>query len=308
MNIVFGPVPSRRLGYSLGVDLSPTERKLCTLDCIYCQVGCTHAKTIKRGILVPTVEVNKALDENLPKEGIDVVSFSGSGEPTLHKDLGQFIDRVKSRCRTPVVVITNSTLIDRPDVRHDLAKADIVVPSLDAATQAMFEKIDRPHTSLRIDRIIDGLVEFRREYAGKIFLEIMLVKGYNDEPAELMALRRAAERIQPDKIHLNTVARPPSEEFAKALGAEELNRIVAMFGPKASDAGLPPAAERSPEAEELETKILELIRRRSVTLNDIVKSLGLHKIVATKILEKLIAAKNIKRVVHGGVIYFREFY
>ncbi|NLH50865.1 MAG: radical SAM protein [Myxococcales bacterium] len=308
MSIVFGPVPSRRLGYSLGIDLLPPDHKLCTLDCIYCQVGCTYAKSLKRGLPVPTAEVNRAIDENLPKNGIDVVSFSGSGEPTLHRDLGQFIDRVKNRCRTPVVVITNATLIDRPDVRHDLAKADIVVPSLDAATQTMFEKLDRPHAGLRVDRIIDGLEEFRREYPGKIFLEIMLVKGYNDDPAELMALRRAMDRLRPDKIHLNTVVRPPAEEYAQALSPAELERIAQMFGPAASVAGPPPTANRSPDDDDLETRVLEMIRRRSVTLEDITKSLGLHKIVATKIVEKLIAEKNIKRVVHGGVIYFREFY
>jgi len=308
LSIVFGPVPSRRLGYSLGIDLLPPDAKPCTVDCIYCQVGCTVVKTIKRGIPVPSAEVNRAIDAALPKAGIDAVSFSGSGEPTLHQDLGQFIDRVKARCRTAVAVITNATLIDRPDVRRDLAKADLVLPSLDAATQAVFEKINRPHPALRADKMIEGLVQFRKEFAGRIYLEIMFVKGVNDAPAELAALAKAAERINPDRIHLNTVARPPAESFAQPLTPDELARIVRIMGPKATSIGPGPTAAREPETGDIETKIVELVRRRAVTLPDLIGSLGLERASAGDLVDKLVRDKKIKKVVHGGVTYFREYY
>jgi len=308
LSIIFGPVPSRRLGFSLGVDLLPPGAKPCTVDCIYCQVGCTVLKTIKRGIPVPSAEINRAIDAALPKPGIDVVSFSGSGEPTLHQDLGQFIERVKARCSTPVAVITNATLIDRPDVRRDLAKADLVLPSLDAVSQAAFERINRPHPSLRADRMIEGLVQFRKEFAGKIYLEIMLVKGVNDDPAELVALAKAAARINPDKIHLNTVARPPAESFARPLSPEDLDRVAKIIGPKAISVGPPPTATRAPETVDVENQIVEMVRRRSVTLSDLVSSLGLERSRAADLVDKLVRDKKIKKVVHGGVTYFREYY
>jgi wyosine [tRNA(Phe)-imidazoG37] synthetase (radical SAM superfamily) len=308
VGIVFGPVPSRRLGISLGIDLLPPHDKPCTMDCVYCEVGCTRTKTTKRGMPVPTAEVNRAIDAALPTPDIDVVSFTGSGEPTLHKDLGQFIDRVKARCRTPVAVITNASLIDRPDVRRDLAKADLVLPSLDAVTPAVFERINRPHPAIRVDRIVEGLVQFRQEYAGKIFLEIMIVKGLNDDPGELLALKKAADRIRPDQIHLSTVTRPPAESFVQPVSPADLARLALVFGERAARVGSPPPTTRRVEPLNWESDVLGLVRRRGVTLVDLTSSLGLSRQQAEPILERLIQEKKIKKVVYGGVTYFREFY
>lgn len=308
MSIVFGPVPSRRLGWSLGIDVLPPNEKLCTLDCVYCQVGHTRVKTIKRGLPLPSTDINRAIDEALPKSDIDVVTFSGSGEPTLHQHLGQFIERVKSRCATPVAVITNATLIDKPDVRHDLALADIVVPSLDAATQAVFETVNRPHASLRVERIIEGLIAFRDEFAGKLLLEIMFVKGLNDGPGELVALKTAADRIRPDQIHINTVTRPPAEGFAKALTQEELDRIAEMFGPRATTVGAPPLPGRNPDAAGVEARIVDLASRRGVTVEDIAGSLGLDRVSTLKFVDKLVGEKKIKKLVHGEISYYTQYY
>lgn len=308
VSIVFGPVPSRRLGYSLGIDILPLKEKLCTFNCIYCQVGGTHTQTGRRGAPIPAAEINQAIDQALPMEGIDVVSFSGTGEPTLHLDLGQFIDRVKKRCRTPVAVLTNSSLIDRPDVRRDLAKADLVLPSLDAATQPIFEKINRPVKGLRVEAIIEGLEKFARDYTGKMLLEIMLVKGVNDTPSELRALKDAVERIKPTHVHLNTVTRPPAENYVERVDETTLAQIAHIFGPIASSVGLPPLEGRAGQSDDLEAKILDLVRRRGVTIDDLVNSLGAHRVLVVKIVGKLAEEQRIKKVVHGGVSYYREHY
>jgi len=308
LGIVFGPVPSRRLGYSLGIDVLPPADKMCTLNCVYCQVGHTKVQTIKRGIPLDSTLINQAIDEHLPMADIDVVTFSGSGEPTLHRYLGQFIERVKNRCDTPVAVLTNSTLIDKPDVRRDLALADIVVPSLDAATQETFERINRPHRSLRVDSIIEGLIAFRDEFSGKFFLEIMLVKGFNDDPSELLAIKKIVDRIRPDQVHLNTVTRPGAEPDARPLAQNELERIAAIFGPDTFPIGTGPAVGRVADVRELEAAVLDLVQRRGVTLSDLVKSLGLERARALEVLNNLAQQNKVKKVVHGEVTYYREYY
>ncbi len=309
MSVIFGPAPSRRLGYSLGIDVISPQSKLCTLDCVYCQVGPTPTKTLERGEPVPTALILKEIDQALPKAGIHYVTFSGSGEPTLHKNLGKLIDRVHERCKTPVAVITNGTLLDRPDVQRDLVKAELVVPDLDAVSPEVFERINRPHPGLKLDRMIKGLIQFRQMFKGQLWVEVMLVKGINDSPVELLKIKGVLDQVNPDKIHLNTVLRPPAETWAEPLTVVELDRIAAMLGPRAMSVGLPPPKHTgSLGGENLEQEVFELIQRRSVTLADLVDSLGLHKDVAQDILDRLIRDKRIKRVVHGGVSYYREFY
>jgi len=232
MKYIFGPVPSRRLGFSLGVDIIPS--KTCTLDCIYCQVGRTMCKAIERKEYVAPDEILDELKEVL-KSGIriDYITLSGNGEPTLNSKLGEIIKGIKGISSLPVAVITNGTLLTDRNVREELLSADLVMPSLDAATQKTFQKIDRPHPSLKIENIIEGMVEFRKIYpirspakdtmagspniksgltsngaSGQIWLEIMLVEGINDNQDELNALKTAVEKIEPDKVQLNTPVRP----------------------------------------------------------------------------------------------------
>ena len=310
MGVIFGPVPSRRLGYSLGIDLLPAGHKACSYNCIYCQVGATQSQSLERSETVPSVEIFKAIDQTLPMPSINYVTFSGSGEPTLHKDLGKFIDRVRTRCGTPVAVITNGSLLDRPDVRRDLAKANLVIPTLNAVSKEIYEKICRPHPALRLENTIDGLIKFAGEFKGKLWIEIMVVKGVNDGLAEILKIKTVLDRIinNIDKIHINTVIRPPSEEYAKPLGNAELDRIVAMLGPKAMAVGASPTDSRVLEEQDLNIEIYELIKRRSVTVPDLMNSLGLPRNLAVDILEKLVQEKKIKKVVHGGVTYYREYY
>ena len=226
---IYGPVPSRRLGYSLGVDILPF--KTCSMDCIYCQLGSGAKTTVQRKEYVPARSALAQIETALAgSRRIDAVTFSGSGEPGLNSGIGRIIRGIKKTTAVPVVVLTNSSCLVGRQGRREFLAADIVVPSLDAVTSGIFQKINRPHPSLKVEKIIGGLVRFRREFKGRIWLEIMLVKGVNDGPAHLKKLKAAVARIRPDKVQLNTVVRPPAERSARPLNRAELERIRAFFG------------------------------------------------------------------------------
>ena len=211
---IFGPVPSRRLGRSLGVDLVPY--KTCTFDCIYCDLGRTTRKTVSRQSYVSPEEIQGELELTLSvlEKKPDYITLSGSGEPTLNTNIGEIIRRIKEITSTPVAVLTNGSLLSSNEVRRDLSEADVVLPSLDAITPALFEYINRPHPSLKIEEIISGLIQFRKQYRGQIWLEVVFCRGVNDDKEEIEKLKGVIERIQPDRIQLNTPVRPPAEEFA----------------------------------------------------------------------------------------------
>ena len=300
---LYGPVPSRRLGYSLGVDLLPF--KTCSLSCIYCQLGTSPKKTARR---INPYSEKKILEEikTFLKSGarVDFITFSGSGEPTLNKSIGWLIREIKNFTTIPVAVLTNSTLLSRAGVRKELAAADVVVPSLDAATQRVFEKINRPHPSLRIEKIIDGLVKFRKQFNGRIWLEIMLVKGINDSPAHLKKLKEAADRINPDKIQLNTVARPPAEKTARPLTPEEMNKIKEFFGEKAEVVASFRKKEQEKAPQDIAEAILAIVRRRPVSLEDLENSLGQTREELSLEIQKLLQQKKIKQIRHLDRDYF----
>lgn len=302
---IFGPVPSRRLGFSLGVDVIPF--KTCTLDCIYCQVGRTTCKTIERKEYVNLAEVLDELKEVL-KTGkqIDYITFSGSGEPTLNSQIGEMIVRVKGITNVPVAVLTNSTLFSDKKVRRDLLRADLVVPSLDAATQEVFERINRPCRGLQIEEIIQGLIQFSREYTGQIWLEIMLVKGVNDNQDELNAFKSAVEKINPDKIQLNTPVRPTCDEGVEVVSEERLAEIKEFFGEKCDVISEFERKEQKEEVYNIEEKVFELIKRRPVTCQDISSSLGLHINEVVKCVDKLEKNNKIVSKVYEDNRYFKS--
>ncbi|NYT01814.1 MAG: radical SAM protein, partial [Methanosarcinales archaeon] len=206
MEYLFGPVLSRRLGLSMGVDLLPP--KTCNMDCNYCEIGRTTCLTVQRQRYVPEERVMREI-RSVSDSDFDYLTFAGSGEPTLHSGLGRIIQAAKKSLGAPVVVITNSSLLGSSEVRNEVAEADLVLPSLDAATQKTFEAINRPAPGLRIEDIVEGLKQFRREFSGEMWLEVMLVKGVNDHEAPQIA--SLVEEIGPDRVQLNTVVRPPSE-------------------------------------------------------------------------------------------------
>jgi wyosine [tRNA(Phe)-imidazoG37] synthetase (radical SAM superfamily) len=301
---LYGPVPSRRLGRSLGIDLVP--HKICTYDCIYCQIGKTTKKTLTRKEYVPVKEIIEEVKQFL-KEGtssIDHLSLTGSGEPTLHSQIGSVIEGIKVITSIPVAVITNGSLLYEEEVRQDLLRADLVLPSLDAVSSEIFMKINRPRPGFYIGKVIEGLVEFRKVYKGQIWLEILFCKGVNDGKEELLRMRKTIDRIQPDRIHLNTVVRPPSEKWAVPLSQEEMEEIRAFFGEKAEiisefDRHPPMASER-----DIKEEILRILKRRPLSLTDLSQGMGIREDEIEKYIQPLVFDGKIHARMFGDSIYY----
>ncbi len=293
MDYLFGPVLSRRLGLSMGVDL--LRSKTCNLDCVYCELGRTHCLTQRRDRFVPPDRVLSEIKAR-GDEANDYLTFAGSGEPTLSSDLGEIIRASKKLVDMPIAVITNSTLLTSPAVRKEVAAADVVLPSLDAASQGTFQAINQPATDLRIEKIIEGLKEFRKEFRGEIWLEVMLVKGVNEHEVELIA--RAAESISPDRIQLNTVVRPPAEPV-EPLSEEEMQGMLKIF----QGAELIPDWDwRVPSR--CRTRLLELLSRRPCTLEEICALLDIESSDAIKYCKIMEREGKIQRRMHSGKLYF----
>lgn len=223
---LFGPVPSRRLGMSLGIDLVPA--KVCSLNCVYCEVGRTTKLTVNREEYVPLNGILEELNDFFSKnEDPDYITFSGSGEPTLNNRIEEILQYVKDlKPSVPVAVLTNGTLFSDKNVRQAILEADLVLPSLDAATDEIFVKINRPFPLLNTEKCIEGLTLFREEYRGQIWLEVFILPGYNDAPYELTAIKNAILRIQPNKIQINTLDRPGTVPGLRSATREELMRII----------------------------------------------------------------------------------
>lgn len=303
---VYGPVPSRRLGFSLGVDILPF--KTCTLDCVYCQLGPSSRTTVRRrAFFDPKAVVRQVLEAVASAGRVDHITFSGSGEPTLNRSLGEIIRGIKKGTRIPVVVLTNGTLLHRKDVRRDLRDADVVVPDLDAATAGLFAKVNRPDKALRLDRMLEGLSAFRREFKGRIWLEVMLVAGVNDAPAHVRKLRKVIDAAGADRVHLNTVVRPPAVKTARPLDEARMKSICAALGPTCEVVAAFPKKARSGSGAGIERSILDMVRRRPVTASDIAASLGRERARIDGVLASLVAAGRLRSVRHGGKTYFEPF-
>lgn len=231
MRFVYGPVPSRRLGRSLGID--PIPSKTCNWNCIYCQLGRTTPMTALRRDYFPRdaiVDQVKGALETHRSGGIDWLTFVGSGEPTLHSGLGWMIRQVKDVTDIPVAVITNGALLHRADVREEVSAADAVLPSLDAGSELLYRKINRALPEPTLERIVDGLVAFRHEYSGELWVEVMLVKGFNDSEDALESLAESLHRIQPDEVHISLPVRPPAEPWVEPPDEEGLMRATVILG------------------------------------------------------------------------------
>ncbi len=303
---VFGPVPSRRLGVSLGIDLIPY--KVCSYNCIYCECGRTTELTLLRKEYVPTDIVVKEIDDYMNNHPApDFITFSGSGEPTLHSKIGLILSHIKSKYpHIKTAVLTNGSLLYLPEVREELLKADVVLPSLDAALKSSFIKINRPNGKLKLDKIINGLIDFRQDYKGEIWLEVFIVEGINTDKENLDALKSAILKIQPDRIQLNTLDRPGTEDWVKPASKETLESIISYWNiPNAEIISkYKSRKEIKSYRNDTESAILETIRRRPCTLTDLSEILGLHINELNKYLDVLesegkIAAKAEKR----GVFY-----
>jgi len=302
MPFVFGPVPSRRLGQSLGIDLIPS--KTCTFDCLYCQVGRTTSKKLRPAPFVDVRAVTDEIREKLRKCDTDAITLSGSGEPTLNSQIGQVIAAVKKMTEKRVVLLTNGSLFWEKETRSRALQADIVMPTLTSAFENTFRKIHRPHPKLHLDMIVNGLKALRREYKGRLFLEIVLLAGINESDEELEALRLQTDRISPDRIQLNTVVRPPADSRAMPLDRRRLEDIRVFFGDKAEIVTGDPVTPKGKNRDSKAASLLEMIRRRPLKPVDISNTLALSPDEVEDLLKGLVIKGYIRKQDHSGDIYY----
>lgn len=305
---LFGPVPSRRLGMSLGVDL--VTHKTCSLDCVYCECGRTTNLTCKRKEYVPVDDVLKELDHYLNNSrNPDYITFSGSGEPTLNTGIGKVIDFIKLRKKdVSIALLTNGTLFSQKDVRDDVINADLIIPSLDAVSANGFKKINRPCPDLNIEEYVKGLSDLRNEFKGQIWLEVLIIPGYNDSKQELELLKKSIKKIKPDKIQLNTLDRPGTISDLTAVTKENLEKISEFFGFDNVEiiAAFKNQKEDAPFRKDVREAILETIKRRPCTLEDLSSILGKHINEINKYLSILENQGKIKVVIQKRGSFYAE--
>ncbi|MDD2389896.1 MAG: radical SAM protein [Desulfobacterales bacterium] len=299
---LFGPVPSRRFKRSLGVDLTPF--KTCSLDCIFCQLGRTPEKTILRKEYVPIDEVISELEQWLAVDGqADYITLSGSGEPTLHSRFGEVLQYVRQHSDIPSVLLTNSTMLSQPEVREAACGADIVKMSLSAWDQASFEWVNRPHSQLQFDRLIQGQIDFRAQFKGKVWMEVFLLEAINATPDNVRKIARLAKKIGPDRIQLNTAIRPPAEDFASPVHTEQMNELARLFDPVAeviaeykTDCLTSIAANQD--------RIFSMLQRRPCTAKEITEVFGMHINEVSKYLGNLVRTNQVRTERKKTNIYY----
>ncbi len=302
---LFGPVPSRRLGVSLGIDLIPF--KTCTLDCVYCECGKTTNLTVERKEYIPVGEIFDELNEYLDNyPDLDFITFSGSGEPTLHSGIGDIINFLKQNySRYRIALLTNGTLLYQEKLRSEVKEVDLIMPSLDAVSENAFKRINRPHSSLDPRRIISGLVELRKEYPGEIWLEIFIVPGLNDTKDELLSLKKAIRRINPDRVQLNTLDRPGTESWVMATRKEELEAISSYLGNAEIITEFTSRKKITSFSKDIEGNILSTLKRRPCTAKDVSHSLGLHLNEINKYLQVLLETDKIEGEEQERGVFFK---
>jgi len=301
---VYGPVPSRRLGRSLGIDLVPF--KTCTYDCIYCQLGRTTRLTLARKAYVPPDAI---LDEcfQVLKNGAkpDFISLAGSGEPTLNSAIGRVIEGLKERAAIPVAVLTNGALLWQKEVQADLMTADLVLPSLDAGDEDLFRTINRPHPELSYARMVEGLTTFTRRFPGAVWLEVLLLAGLTDTQDAVARIAQQVGKIRPARVQLNTVCRPPAETGAAPVSVARLEILADLFPCPVDIIGREVRKGASAAAgSATEADIMAMLARRPCTADDVACGLGLHINEALKHLEALATANRLQRVVNDRKFFY----
>ena len=301
---VYGPVLSKRLGRSLGVDLAPF--KTCTYDCIYCQLGRTTDKTAEPKSYATSAAICSELERKLSfGPPPDYISLAGSGEPTLNAGIGELITKIKGMTNIPVAVLTNGSLLWRDEVRAALMAADLILPSLDAGDEDMFQYVNRPHRDISFERMITGLIDFVHVYPGPVWLEVFLLAGVTAIPSEIEKIDALLCKIRPERVQLNTVTRPPAEEFACAVSEAQMESLKGLFSEKVEM-----ISRRAPtQSPDLQTgqstaDIISLLRRRPCTLEGVSSSLAMQPGEALKHLDTL-CRKGAVTVVHtpDGLFY-----
>ncbi|MGC8766228.1 MAG: radical SAM protein [Brevinematia bacterium] len=311
LKYIFGPVPSRRLGMSLGVDLVP--HKICIYDCVFCEVGRSPKTVIARKEYISKEKIIEELKLFFSEFNgrIDHITLTGQGETTLNSKLGEIITEIKNLFPYPVAVLTHSGNIYDSKVRKELSLADVICPSLDAVSQEIFEKVDKPHKGIRIEDIIEGLIKLREEYKGKIFLEVLLVKGINDSEEELNKIGQVCKMINPDLVQINTVDRPGAYPEALPLSSEELRRAKEIISSYFDRVQVLSRHYKDPEPyngkkiEEIEEWIKETVKRRPLTTLDISIITGLDFINVQKIISDLVSRGIFEEVILNSSKFYK---
>jgi wyosine [tRNA(Phe)-imidazoG37] synthetase (radical SAM superfamily) len=305
MKHIFGPVPSRRLGRSLGIDLVPF--KTCSFDCIYCQLGRTTNKTTARRVYVPTRKIMEELAEYLkkPHGAIDYVTLSGSGEPTLHAGLGRIIAFIKRTTAIPVAVLTNGSLLYDREVRRELAEADVVLPTLASDSETVFQCVHRPEPSLTFTRHLEGLVRFSREFHHHLWLELFLLQGITAMEKNVAAMNRIIKKIKPDKIQINTATRPPCEDFAYPAAGKRLRLLSKLITGNVEIVAEKENRVRKECRAATDREIAELVIRRPCTVEDVSRGLSIPAAKASKILAHLVSLGKANVHHRNGKTYFK---
>lgn len=325
MNFIFGPVISRRLGRSLGIDLF--ANKICNLNCIYCELGVTSIPVSQRGNYSDTQaiieEINSFCADAHRMTDVDVLTVTAKGEPTLHLGLGEILRHIKQQTDKQVAVLTNGTTLMDDNIRQELTVADIVIPSLDSARMETFLRIDRPCPGIDLQRVIQGLTLFSHEYPGKLWLEILLAQGINDTQEDVKALVSAIKPMRLDRIQLNTVVRPPAEFFARPVTVEQLLKIADIlqnnlaipvdlpFVPTApnTQSSLPVTPETTNTlgaAENLTDQIVEMLKRRPCTAADIDQTFHLGSLdKVEQLLEPMLHAGVVRKQEHKTLCFYQ---
>ena len=299
---LFGPVPSRRFGRSLGVDLN--KPKTCSLDCVFCQLGRTHASSVERKEFVPTGDVISELKDWLATDGqADFITLSGSGEPTLHSHFGEVLAFIRENSSIPALLLTNGTMLYLPEVRKGASHASIVKASLSAWDDASYRLVNRPHPALRFDQLVEGEKAFRSVYTGKFFLEVFLIKGLNARPEDVCKIAALAKEIAPDRVQLNTAVRPPAEDYALPLPREEMESLSELFVPKAEIIA-EFRAKHGSHFEANQDAILAMLKRRPCTAEQIAEVFGMHLNEVSKYLGKLTGNRKIILEQRNGLTYY----
>ncbi|UCE07067.1 MAG: radical SAM protein [bacterium] len=305
---LFGPVPSRRLGRSLGIDLVP--HKTCSFNCVYCECGKTTRLTIQRAEYVPTSEVLSELNQFLSADPqLDYVTFSGAGEPTLHIGLGKIVTFIKTNFpHYKLAILTNSSLFYQKVLRAEIIDIDLILPSLDAADEDIFHKINRPHPEIGLNQIISGLIELRKIHQGQMWLEIFIVPRLNDSPDHIDKLKQAIHQIKPDIVQLNTLDRPGTTSWVTRALQDQLEDIAKQLDWHTEViAQFPDRKASKAYQRDIESAILEIIKRRPCTLEDLSRMLGLHVNEVNKYLDVLIKADKIHaRQMERGLFYWAK--
>lgn len=307
MKYVYGPVPSRRLGKSLGID--PLPPKTCNFQCIYCQLGKTTIFRNERKNFFPKDDIAREMKKAIKKNenNIDYITFVGSGEPTLYKDLKYLILKAKELSTKHTCVITNGSLMYDSDVKEALMLADVVLPTLDAGEEKSFIKINRPHPRIKYDTMVQGLIDFRKEYDGKFWIEIMVMKGINDSKEELLKIKEKIDLIKPDRIDINVPIRPPVEKWVKIPDKNIIPILNEVFGDY-FDINFPEMGTFGLFSLNFEKELLKIIERHPMRQDQIFKTFCSEDLNKSDILMRLLKLETnnkIKKSIYRNQIHWK---